>query len=200
MRHCEHCGSEVSDQAVACPHCGKPLAPAAGQPRKKGSSGPIIAVVLGCGCLGAIAVVGILAAILVPNFLDALHRGRQKRTMGELRELGVSLASYATDSETLSYPQAASPEELTSRLVPDYLAAVPAADGWGHPIRYACWQEDPGHEGCDTFRLASAGRDGRFEREDLRDYGGEAFAPTDYDRDIVFALSGFIQYPAGAPP
>ena len=198
MRHCEHCGSPVEDQVTVCASCGKPaLAPGAG-PAKKGGRGPIIALVLGCGCLGALVVVGIVAAIFIPNFLDALHKGRQRRTMGDLRQVGVALANYATDNDSLTYPAAASVGELGPLLVPEYTTVVPTQDAWQHPILYACWQEDPASEGCDTFRLASPGRDGLFEHEDLRDYGGEAFAPTDYDRDLVFAVAGLVQYPEGA--
>jgi general secretion pathway protein G len=197
MRYCEHCGSPVGDGATACPKCGRPLAAQAAEARKKGMPGPLLAVIIGCGCLGAVAFTGIVAAILVPNFLDALHKARQKRTLADLRELGVGLASYATDSEGFAYPDVGAVAELAPILVPEYLQEVPAVDGWGNPIRYACWREVASSEGCDTFRLASAGRDGEFEYEDLADYGAEAFDPTDYDRDIVFALAGFVQAPRG---
>jgi type II secretory pathway pseudopilin PulG len=190
----------MEDSATACPGCGRPVGPPAvpANPEKKRSGGPLLAIVLGCGCLAVIAVAGIIAAILIPNFLDAMQKSRQKRTMGDLRQVGLALVSYATDSETLTYPQVGRVEELAPLLVPEHLAAMPAGDGWGHPIRYACWQEDPASAGCDTFRLASPGRDGRLEHEDLRGYSQEAFAPTDYDRDLVFELSGFVQYPAAA--
>jgi hypothetical protein len=57
--NCPECNKQVSDQATACPHCGRPLkrtAPVAARPttaakRPKSSA-------LGCGCLALIAIVG----------------------------------------------------------------------------------------------------------------------------------------------
>jgi type II secretory pathway pseudopilin PulG len=203
MSYCEHCGSEMDEGGAACPSCGRAPSPApsppaggANPPSKKGR-GAILAIVLGCGCMGLLATAGVIAAIAIPNFFDAAQKARQRRTMVDLRSLGMALASYATDSETWSYPEASSVDELSAILVPEFAESVPTADAWQHALRYACWREDSASEGCDTFRLASPGRDGRFERDDLRDYPEGAFEPTDYDRDLVFAMKGFVRYPSG---
>ena len=44
-----------------------------------------------------IAIIGIIAALLIPNFLDALNKGRQKRTMGEQRNWGSAILTWLTD-------------------------------------------------------------------------------------------------------
>ena len=45
-----------------------------------------------------VAIIGILAAIAVPNFLNAQTRARIARTESDARAIGVSLETYALDS------------------------------------------------------------------------------------------------------
>jgi len=74
-------------------------------------------------------------------------------------------------------------------------SALPRLDPWKHPFRYACWQESSTAKGCDHYRIASAGRDGRFEQLDLKAYEPAEFDPIEYDRDIVFGDGAFIVRP-----
>ena len=53
-----------------------------------------------------IAIIGILAAIAIPNLLNAVQRGKQKRTMSDMRALATAVEAYAVDNS--SYPAAAS--------------------------------------------------------------------------------------------
>lgn len=193
MAYCVHCGKEVPDGAVYCPACGRPAASAtvarSGTPKG-------VWIAIGAGCLVvAVAFLGIVAAILVPNFLDALQKAKQKRTMADLRNLGTAIESYRVDEGEA--PPADSVAGLTEHLVPTYLESVPETDGWENPIRYVCWSEDPVDAGCTTYRLVSGGRDGALEHEDLQAYEATPFAPTDYDRDLVLADGYFLRYPAG---
>ena len=52
-----------------------------------------------------IAIIGILAAIAIPNLLNAVQRGKQKRTMSDMRALATAIEAYAVDNNT--YPAAA---------------------------------------------------------------------------------------------
>src|SRR5437588_1898290 len=52
-----------------------------------------------------IAIIGILAAIAIPNLLNAVQRGKQKRTMSDMRALATAIEAYAVDNNV--YPQAA---------------------------------------------------------------------------------------------
>ena len=45
-----------------------------------------------------VAIIGIIAAIAIPNLLNAIDRGKQKRTMADMRSIGTSVESYAIDS------------------------------------------------------------------------------------------------------
>ena len=52
-----------------------------------------------------IAIIGILAAIAIPNLLNAVQRGKQKRTMSDMRALATAVEAYAVDNNI--YPAAA---------------------------------------------------------------------------------------------
>jgi type II secretory pathway pseudopilin PulG len=195
MPYCPQCGREVSPAATRCAGCGAPI-DAAPRPGAKGSR-TVLWVVAAVGC-GFVAIVlgGIVAAIVIPSFLDSLHKAKQKRTLADLRDVGTAIESYRADQGRL--PAAGSIEELAAALEPGYLPEMPRADSWGHPFVYSCTAEgstpSPGGA-CDGYRLVSPGRDGAFEHEQPSAYAGEAFAPTDYDRDLVFADGFFLQYP-----
>jgi hypothetical protein len=45
--------------------------------------------------------------------------------------------------------------------------------------------------------IASAGKDGQFERNDLADYLAAPVATTGFDCDIVYSNGAFIEYPQG---
>src|SRR5258705_13990491 len=52
-----------------------------------------------------VAIIGIIVAIAIPNLLNAIQRGRQKRSMGDLRTIGTGIEAYAIDFNT--YPPGA---------------------------------------------------------------------------------------------
>ena len=45
-----------------------------------------------------IAIIGILAAIAIPNLLNAVQRGKQKRTMVDMRALATAVEAYHVDN------------------------------------------------------------------------------------------------------
>jgi len=160
----------------------------------KSSSGPAIAILLIVGVFVAIAVLGIIAAIAIPNLLTATQRAKQKRTMADMRSLATALEAYSTDKN--AYPPGSVVSDIAGQIEPTYIRTAPRLDGWQTPFRYQCWQEDSRSAGCDQYAIASAGKDQKFEYEDLRQVppaspGSGAF----YDRDIVYRSGAFIQYP-----
>jgi type II secretory pathway pseudopilin PulG len=141
-------------------------------------------------------IIGIIAAVAIPNFLTAKQKAMQKQTMADLLNISTAVESYEVDN--MYYPEASSIDELAGTLEPFYLPAVPRTDAWGHPYSYACWRSDPAGEGCESYRLASLGRDGILDFSDLRDYEEEMrYSAFEYDRDIVFGDGRFIYYPDG---
>src|SRR5476651_2217805 len=86
-----------------------------------------------------VAIIGILAAIAIPNLLTAMQRSKQKRTMADMRSLATAWEARATDVN--KYNAAAIPDQavqittanLTAGLTPTYIKVLPAKDGWGVP-------------------------------------------------------------------
>src|SRR5262252_480601 len=86
-----------------------------------------------------IAIIGILAAISIPNLLSAVQRGRQKRTMGNMRALAVAIEAYAVDHDVFPTATCAGGLYTTvgttlsdtsfSLLTPTYISNAPKKDG-----------------------------------------------------------------------
>jgi len=155
----------------------------------------IVWLLLGAGCLVlGIAILGIVSALFIPNFLDALQKAKQKRTVADVRHTSTMLVSYYTDHGV--YPEVDSIGDLAAVLTAEMgFEDVPVIDGWKRPLRYECWSEEGTEPGCDHFRLGSGGRDGVFEHESLADYDEEAFDPRDYDRDVIAGDGFLLQHP-----
>ena len=196
MPFCAYCGSPVVRSVGPCPACGKPAsgAPAAHPGASpSSSSGAMIAVFVIVGGLVLVAVLGIVAAIAIPNVLTAMQRSKQKRTMADLRSVATALESYSTDNN--AYPRVESIEELRAILTPTYIRELPQLDGWGAPIRYECRSSvsEDSAAPCDSYWLSSGGRDGTLETDD------PTFAipqtTVNFDCDIIYANGEFVQYP-----
>lgn len=190
MPYCAHCGNPVAVVSYApCPRCGNP---SNGAPRPVAdgggkTAGVVILIVV--GGLVAVAFVGILAAIAIPNFLTAQQRAKQKRTMADIRSLATAAEAYATDKK--EYPK--SPE----MLVPTYISRVLSTDGWGRKLEYECLPDSSGT--CTGYAIGSMGKDGAYDaagglREAVSQRRG---ATTNFDCDIIFSDGTFVQYPEG---
>jgi len=142
-----------------------------------------------------IAIIGILAAIAIPNLLSAVQRGKQKRTMADMRSLATAIEAYAVDNNV--YPAgtcatglfttagtAMNTSSLTV-LVPTYIASPPRIDGWLRPLHYNT--TTPG----DQYNLVSYGRDGAADGTLV------CGTTTDFNNDIVYSNGTFLQWPEG---
>ena len=95
-----------------------------------------------------IAIIGIIAAIIIPNLLDALQRAKQRRTMSDIRTVGHIWFNWLTDqlssgaagsSQTFEWsdlPTTKTYQELADTLVPRYTSKLPPPDGWGRAYDY----------------------------------------------------------------
>ncbi len=80
-----------------------------------------------------VAIIGIIAAIAVPNLLQALQTARQKKSLADLRNIALALAVYNNDHG--HYPVLGDTTHLS--LIP-FLGTLPKADGWNTPFGYFC--------------------------------------------------------------
>jgi prepilin-type N-terminal cleavage/methylation domain-containing protein len=150
-----------------------------------------------------IAIIGIIASMLVPNLLDAMHKAKQKRTMASIKVVGGAMFSWLTDESAAAaagqeattidlgdYGGTIAPDELLKVLGPTYLQLVPDLDGWKNPMRYYLKLDDPSAR--QVMAIASSGRGGQFE---AGPYVAAGFDPTDYEQDIVWADGFFVRWP-----
>jgi type IV pilus assembly protein PilA len=108
-----------------------------------------------------VAIIGIIAAIAIPNLLVALQKGKQKATMGDMKSIGSAIESYITDWSFA--PQLGGHGTLISGLAvgwfqPFYIKILPQTDGWGTMFRYEN-SALAGGAGGDLYSVQSYGRD-----------------------------------------
>jgi prepilin-type N-terminal cleavage/methylation domain-containing protein len=152
-----------------------------------------------------VAIIGIIAALLIPNFLDALQKAKQKRTVADIRNTGTAMFSWLTDQvgaaaagadatstvEMDPYNDAKKePDELRELLVPRYMQEIPAVDGWKN--EYEFYLNDTAPLDPQVMLIRSGGRDGDLT---ATEYEVSSFDPTDYDQDIVWADGFFVRWP-----
>lgn len=122
-----------------------------------------------------VAIIGIIAAIAVPQLMNAMDRGRQRRSMADMRSIAtangvhrIDLGNYAANLATL--------------VAQGYMQVTPMNDGWGNAFVYTT--------GADTYTVTSNGSDGNP--------GPAAPNPwinAPYDPDIILTVGQFVQAP-----
>lgn len=155
-----------------------------------------------------IAIIGIIASLIIPMFLDALQKSKQKRTMAEMRLVGTCWMAWLTDqiaagaagskARTYAIPPLVEiePEELLQSLYVSqtffYCTEVPKLDGWGFDYEYYVHPETL--VGVKAMAIRSSGSDGTFSGTT---YTIGPYINTNYAEDILWADGLFVHYPAG---
>jgi general secretion pathway protein G len=140
-----------------------------------------------------IAIIGILAAIAIPNLLNAVQRGKQKRTMSDIRTMATAVEAYAVDNNV--YPSGDCTGKFTaidavldsdslSVLAPTYIANPVRVDGWGNFMLYET--DTPNQQ----YGFRSKGRDNTPTTF-------TCLTTTNFNDDIVYSNGGFINWPEG---
>ena len=128
-----------------------------------------------------VAIIGIIAAIAIPNLLNAIDRGKQKRTMADLRSIGTAVESYAVDSNV--YPVATTAAALALVVEPTYIKNMPETDGWRYTFQV--------NSSTVEYTLYSFGKDGTGT--DCSSLLTSTFADQ-----ICFINGQFTRFPEGA--
>ena len=141
-----------------------------------------------------IAIIGILAAIAIPNLLAALNRSRQKRTMADMRTIATAWEARAADVNSynaagLSWPAADTAVTSMTFLAPTYIKKLPIYDGWSNEFRVSS-------NVVNAYTVKSFGAD-KVETTTTTSAAGQAVTHN-FDCDIILSNGFFVQYPEGA--
>jgi general secretion pathway protein G len=149
-----------------------------------------------------VAIIGLLAAMLIPNLLDALQKAKQKKTMADERLLGGAMMGWLTDEVSAAAAGAQLTQldltlytpitvpQLYNKVVPTYIQDIPAYDGWKRP--YDLYLDTVLPIDINVMAIRSAGQGGVVQGNS---YVSGAFEPTAFDEDVVWADGFFVRWP-----
>jgi prepilin-type N-terminal cleavage/methylation domain-containing protein len=147
----------------------------------------------------AVLIIGIIAAIAMGNYFNAVHRAKQKKTMADMRTTAVAWEARAVDVRQYNaagaftmLPASVTYPQMVTMLIPTYVRDMSRTDGWGFPLEFTIDQAIGSGTGAAGYAIRSPARDGQTE--------GNAYPggpTTDYDCDIVYASGQFIAWPEG---
>lgn len=157
-----------------------------------------------------VAIIGILAAIAIPNLLTAMQRAKQKRTMTDIRGIATAWEARATDANAYNGAAFSIPGDLSgvswtvvdfanlkNHLTPTYIRTLPSKDGWSNTMEYyvdvaGAFPAPATGAAANAYAIRAKGRDGVVEGAAV--VGG---ATTNFNCDIVFSNGSFVQFPEG---
>ncbi len=158
-----------------------------------------------------VAIIGIIAAILIPNLLDALQKAKQKRTVADMRNTGTAWMSWLTDQVGAASAGAGKTwngtatakqtyVQLFGYLHPSdtffYMQEVPQDDGWKYPFGYGM---NANLLDSNVLVICSGGRDGSLGLDPTgcaaTSHNVAPFVATDYNQDIVWGDGYFVAWP-----
>ena len=146
-----------------------------------------------------VAIIGILAAIAIPNLLTAMQRSKQKRTMADMRSIATAWEARATDTNSYNAAGwskltagAPSPTDLMSVLSPTYIRQFPKQDGWGNTWYFGTDVAWAASTAAQRYQIISFGRDGSEGTPEA-----DNTKTTDFDCDIAYENGSFLQWPEG---
>jgi prepilin-type N-terminal cleavage/methylation domain-containing protein len=118
-----------------------------------------------------VAIIGILAALLIPNALEAIQKAKQKSAMKEIMSISTASADYITDhgdwSLAIHDGDLATADNFVSAVATFYLKICPINDPWNTPYKVYTGQAavtgaiaaGAADIGADDFAVMSYGRD-----------------------------------------
>ena len=127
-----------------------------------------------------VAIIGLIAAIAIPNLLNAVDKGKQKRTMTDLRAIATAVEAYSVDNT--SYPNATTVSAIKAVIDPMFFNTMPQVDGWSNGIQV--------DSALDSYTIFSQGKDGTGSN-------CPPGATSRFDDEICFSNGRFLRYPEG---
>jgi prepilin-type N-terminal cleavage/methylation domain-containing protein len=152
-----------------------------------------------------VAIIGILAALLIPNAMTALQRAKVRGTQKDLAQIASWVAEYITDKATPFTQTGDISTAMNTALVPMYTKALPTTDQWATKFKVYTGTAVNGNYGLtgaatDDFLVSSYGRGGTLESWTYNastPEGGYYSISTsaDFDKDLVNYNGQFIRGP-----
>lgn len=159
-----------------------------------------------------VAIIGILAALLIPNAITAMQKAKQKATMKDTVSMATAAADYVTDNgeapESGALAGAITPNHAWCQaLSPFYMKICPASDQWGNAYYIYSGASIGGNFGIvaddvgdDDFLLLSTGRRGALEgfTYDQTNPAAGMFTVSgmvDFDNDLINWSGTWIRAP-----
>jgi type II secretion system protein G len=145
-----------------------------------------------------VAIIGILAAIAIPNLLTAMQRSKQKRTMADMRAIATAWEARATDVNNYGAAGTGASQlawdgsqmgysGMTGLLTPTYIKSLPKNDGWNDAFQYQTKNNKQ------EYAIRSLGKD---NTADTASYTAGSQTKA-FNCDIVYSMGSFIQWPEG---
>ncbi len=168
-----------------------------------------------------VAIIGILAALLIPNALAAIQKAKQKTAMKEIMTVSTGAMDYITDhgnwdAVTQDGPLTAATDQFPQAIANFYIKTCPINDPWNTPYNVYCGEgpsegaltgANADNIGSDDFVISSYGRNGA----DGPTYNAAAYAEanpeagfynvsgmSDFDYDLVAWAGNWICGPRTA--
>ena len=135
-----------------------------------------------------VAIIGIVAAIAIPNLLTAIQKSKQKATMGDMKSIGTAVESYMTDNYIA--PNGLDAAGFGGAGIRSFhIKKFPETDAWG-----GVWSYERDATNRDIYSIGSGGRDNSyagFAQE------GEYIVNslTHFDFDISYSNGAFVYGP-----
>lgn len=156
-----------------------------------------------------VAIIGILAALLIPNAVTAMQKARQKGTMKDINTLATNMMDYITDhgSAPVHSGAVSSGDTIWNALIPFYTKAIPVNDQWGNPFFIESgdtldFQSMTASTGVtDEYIVASPGRDNGWDFTWNATSGAFLYVVdsiADFDNDIINWNGQFVCAPRTA--
>lgn len=159
-----------------------------------------------------VAILGILAALLIPNAITAIQKAKQKSTMKDIVVISTAVTDYVTDNGVTPTQNGtySATDAFYTGLSPFYVKVLPLTDQWGTLYNAYCGTDVDGNYGIsgaagDDFVIASYGRAGLLE--------SFSFSPTDpeaglfvvsqsshFNNDLVMWNGSWIRAPRTSAP
>jgi len=140
-----------------------------------------------------IAIIGIVAAIAIPNLLVALQKAKQKATMADMMTIGTAIESYITDNYSAPGGGMTTIVSLQGFLVPFHTNSLPHLDGWGNQLQYAAGAAGSSTE--DVYSVISYGRGNVPGTMDILNSNYYVSAMADFMNDICYSSGNFTYGP-----